>query len=76
MYETEKTNISLQLPKLTPTKEKEYFIIDFAKVKNIEKLVLIVASMGVLISTDNPLFPQLEHLVDKQNPIKESQLKG
>ena len=68
------TVISLQLPKLNKD-TKQYFIIDFAKVKTIEELVLIVASMGVLISTDNPLFPQLEHLVDKEHPIKESDLK-
>ena len=66
----------LQLPKLTQLGkvEKEYFIVDFAKVKSIEELVLIIASMGVVISTDNPLFPQLEHLVDREHPIKESDL--
>jgi hypothetical protein len=71
---TQKT--TLQLPKLTQLGkvEKEYFIVDFAKVKTIEELVLIIASMGVVISTDNPLFPQLEHLVDREHPIKESDL--
>lgn len=66
----------LQLPKLNQLgkTEKEYFIVDFAKVKSIEELVLIIASMGVVISTDNPLFPQLEHLVDREHPIKESDL--
>ena len=67
---------TLQLPKLNKLGEKEYFIIDFAKVKTIEELVLIIASMGVVLSTDNPLYPQLEHLLDKENPIKESQIKG
>jgi hypothetical protein len=66
--------ITLQLPKLNKVNEKEYYIVDFAKVKTIEELVLIIASMGVVISTDNPLFPQLEHLVDKEHPIKESDL--
>jgi len=71
---TQKT--TLQLPKLNQLGkiEKEYFIVDFAKVKTIEELVLIIASMGVLLSTDNPLYPQLEHLLDKENPIKESQI--
>jgi hypothetical protein len=71
---TQKT--SLQLPKLNQLgkTEKEYFIVDFAKVKTIEELVLIIASMGVILSTDNPLYPQLEHLLDKENPIKESDL--
>jgi len=70
--------ITLQLPKLNQLgkNEKEYFIIDFARVKTIEELVLIIASMGVVLSTDNPLYPQLEHLLDKENPIKESQIKG
>jgi hypothetical protein len=75
--ETPKLNpIALQLPKLNQLgkTEKEYFIVDFAKVKTIEELVLIIASMGVVISADNPLFPQLEHLVDREHPIKESDL--
>ena len=68
---------TLQLPKLNQLgkTEKEYFIVDFAKVKTIEELVLIIASTGIVISTDNPLYSQLEHLVDKENPIKESDLK-
>jgi hypothetical protein len=68
----------LKLPTITTLNktEREYFIIDFAKVSKIEELVLIIASMGVVLSTDNPLYPQLEHLVDKENPIKESQIKG
>jgi hypothetical protein len=70
------TTATLELPKLNQLGkvEKEYFIIDFAKVKTIEELVLIIASTGIVISTDNPLYPQLEHLVDKEHPIKESQL--
>ena len=77
-YAQEQTKTTLQLPKLNQLgkTEKEYFIIDFAKVKTIEELVLIIASMGVVLSTDNPLYPQLEHLLDKENPIKESQIKG
>jgi hypothetical protein len=67
----------LKLPTMTTLNksEKEYFIVDFAKVSKIEELVLIIASMGVVLSTDNPLYPQLQHLVDKENPIKESDLK-
>jgi hypothetical protein len=69
---------TIELPKLNQLgkTEKQYFIIDFAKVKTIEELVLIIASMGVVLSTDNPLYPQLEHLLDKANPIKESQIKA
>lgn len=75
-YAQEPPKQTIELPKLNQLgkTEKEYFIIDFAKVKTIEELVLIIASMGVVLSTDNPLYPQLEHLVDKENPIKESQL--
>jgi hypothetical protein len=66
----------LQLPKFNQLgkTEKEYFIVDFAKVSKVEEIVLIIASMGVVLSTDNPLYPQLEHLLDKEHPIKESQL--
>ena len=76
-YAQEPPKETLQLPKLNQLgkTEKEYFIIDFAKVKTIEELVLIIASTGIVISTDNPLYSQLEHLVDKENPIKESDLK-
>ena len=73
-YAQEPPKQTIELPKLNQLGEKEYFIIDFAKVKTIEELVLIIASMGVVLSTDNPLYPQLQHLVDKENPIKESQL--
>lgn len=65
----------LNLPKFLPkSNEKEYYIIDFSKVKTTEEILLIIASIGVLLSSDNPLYPQLEHLLDKENPIKESQL--
>ena len=67
---------TLQLPKLNQLgkTEKEYFIVDFAKVSKVEEIVLIIASMDVVLSTDNPLYPQLEHLLDKEHPIKESDL--
>ena len=76
-YAQEPPKETLQLTKLNQLgkTEKEYFIVDFAKVKTIEELVLIIASTGIVISTDNPLYSQLEHLVDKENPIKESDLK-
>ena len=45
-----------------------------SKVKSTEEILLIIASMGVVLSSDNPLYPQLEHLLDKEHPIKESQL--
>jgi hypothetical protein len=73
-YAQEPPRQTIELPKLNKLVEKEYFIIDFAKVKTIEELVLIIASTGIVISTDNPLYPQLEHLLDKENPIKESQI--
>ena len=68
-------NSKLNLPKfLTKPNDKEYYIVDFSKVKTTEEILLIIASMGVVLSADNPLYPQLEHLLDKDNPIKESQL--
>jgi hypothetical protein len=66
----------VQLPKLKMLNKNErtYYIVDFSKVTKIEEIVTIIASMGVLISDDNPLYSKLEHLIMKDNPISESEL--
>jgi hypothetical protein len=37
-------------------------------------MLLIIASLGVVIGEENPLYEQLEHLLVKDRPIKHSDL--
>lgn len=72
----EKTELKLPtLKKLNNPNERTYFLVDFSKVSNMEEILLLLASIGILISNDNPLYPQLEHLLIKDKPLTESDIK-
>lgn len=68
------TPTKLILPKLNKTQEQNYYLVDFNKVTKTEEMLLIIASLGVVIGEENPLYEQLEHLLVKDRPIKHSDL--
>ena len=51
-----------------PNKNIFYFI-DFAKMQKVEDLVLVLASLGLGISEDNPYFSQIRPFLNLDNPI-------
>ena len=53
-------------------KEALYFI-DWSKLKDINDLVMIIASLGISLSPTHPSWSQIEHLMDLDRPIKQGQ---
>jgi hypothetical protein len=53
-------------------KEALYFI-DWSKLKDINDLVLIIASLGISLSPTHPAWSQIEHLMDLDRPIKQGE---
>lgn len=53
-------------------KEALYFI-DWSKLRDINDLVLIIASLGISLSPTHPAWPQIEHLMDLDRPIKQGE---
>jgi len=54
-------------------KEALYFI-DWDKLKDINDLVLIIASLGISMSPLHPSWPQIEHLMDLDRPINTNKM--
>lgn len=53
-------------------KDALYFI-DWSKLSDINDLVLIIASLGISLSPTHPAWPQIEHLMDLDRPVKPGQ---
>ena len=53
-------------------KEALYFI-DWSKLRDINDLVLIIASLGISLSPTHPAWSQIEHLMDLDRPIKQGE---
>ena len=45
------------------------YLVDFSKMKGVEDLVLIFASMGLSFSGHHPHFETIKHLLDLTNPV-------
>ena len=67
--ETTKTSISLELE---VDKDALYFI-DWEKVKDVNDLLLIIASLGVSFSPYHPAWDRIQHLADLSRPVKTGQ---
>ena len=65
----QKTSISLQLE---VDKEALYFI-DWDKVKDVNDLLLIIASLGISFSPYHPAWDKIQHLADLARPVKPNQ---
>jgi hypothetical protein len=53
-------------------KDALYFI-DWSKLKDINDLIMIIASLGISMSPLHPAWPQIEHLMDLERPVKPGQ---
>lgn len=69
MEQQQQTTISLELP---VDKDALYFI-DWDKVKDVNDLLLIIASLGISFSPMHPAWGQIQHLADLNRPIKPNQ---
>ena len=65
----EKTTITLDKP---IDKDALYFI-DWSKLKDINDLIMIIASLGISLSPMHPSWKQVEHLMDLSRPVKPGQ---
>jgi hypothetical protein len=50
-------------------KDALYFI-DWSKLRDVNDLVLIIASLGISMSPMHPAWEQIEHLMDLSRPVK------
>ena len=53
-------------------KDALYFI-DWSKLKDINDLIMIIASLGISMSPMHPAWSQIEHLMDLDRPVKPGQ---
>ena len=53
-------------------KDALYFI-DWSKLKDINDLIMIIASLGISMSPMHPAWSQIEHLMDLSRPVKPGQ---
>lgn len=59
----------LGAPQPNPNEEIFYFV-DFSKLKNVNDLMLVLASMGFGISNKNPHFDSIKQFLDNDRPVK------
>jgi hypothetical protein len=71
--EQKETTISLAIDESKVDKEALYFI-DWQKVKNVNDLLLIIASLGMSFSPTHPAWEQIKFLADLDRPIKQGQV--
>ena len=69
----EQTEIKLAIDESKVDKEALYFI-DWQKVKNVNDLLLIIASLGMSFSPTHPACEQINFLADLDRPIKQGQV--
>lgn len=68
----QKTTISLAIDESKVDNEALYFI-DWQKVKSVNDLLLIIASLGMSFSPKHPAWEQIKYLADLERPIKQGQ---
>jgi hypothetical protein len=68
----EETTIKLAIDESKVDKDALYFI-DWQKVKSVNDLLLIIASLGMSFSPTHPAWEQIKYLADLDRPIKQGQ---
>jgi hypothetical protein len=68
----EETTIKLAIDESKVDKDALYFI-DWQKVKDVNDLLLIIASLGMSFSPSHPAWDQIKYLADLDRPIKQGQ---
>lgn len=65
---SEKTTITLAN---TPQIDKDsVYLVDWSKLKSIDELIILLASIGFSFSPMHPQFENIKHLLALDNPIK------
>ena len=49
---------------------EKLYLIDFSKIKNVNELVMCLASIGLTISTKNPMFEQVKPFLLLEQPFE------
>jgi len=63
---------SLDLPKIRKIDENEeiFYFVDFTKMKSVNDLVKVLATMGFGISDKNPHYESVKEFLDLDKPVK------
>lgn len=63
---------SLDLPKIKRIDENEeiFYFVDFTKMKSVNDLVKVLATMGFGISDKNPHYESVKEFLDLDKPVK------
>lgn len=62
---------SLDLPSIKKLDDQEiFYYINFSKLKNVNDLVLVLASMGFGVSDKNPNFEEIKDFLDLDKPVR------
>jgi hypothetical protein len=63
---------SLDLPKIKRIDENEeiFYFVDFTKMKSVNDLVKVLATMGFGISDKNPHYDSIKEFLDLDKPVK------
>lgn len=49
--------------------EENFYFVDFSKMEKVEDLILVLASMGFGISSQNPYFEQVKPFLNLDKPV-------
>ena len=63
---------SLDLPKIRKIDENEeiFYFVDFTKMKSVNDLVKVLATMGFGISDKNPHYDSIKEFLDLDKPVR------
>lgn len=64
----QKATLDLNPPLPQPDMNSLYFV-DWDKIKSVNELMLIIASLGISFSPHHPAWNSIKHLVDYTNPV-------
>lgn len=54
----------------TQIQQDAVYLVDWSKLKSIEELIMLLASIGFSFSPQHPQFANIQHLLALDNPIK------
>lgn len=60
-------------PKQKEINPNAYYFVDWTKLTSVQDLVTVLAAMGPNFHSSHPMFEQIKHVLDLQNPILHNQ---
>jgi hypothetical protein len=64
------TTIKASLDDFSPNQTEKLYLIDFSKITNVNELVMCIASVGLTISSKNPMFNQVKQFLALDQPFE------